>query len=41
MEFSHGSGSLSVREATNFWVRLRASVNGLSVRCGQTLKKSS
>ena len=40
MEFCQGSGSASVLDATYFGVRSSTSVNGLSVRFGQTLKKS-
>jgi hypothetical protein len=35
VEFSHGSGSSSVRDATYFWVLFSTSVNGLSVWWGQ------
>ena len=38
VEFFHGSGSFSVVEATYFCVLSSTSVNGLSVRPGQTLK---
>ena len=36
VEFFHGSGSRSVVDATYFWVLFSTSVNGLSVRLGQT-----
>ena len=41
VEFCHGSGSRSVREATYFWALSSTTVNGLSLRPGQTAKKSS
>ncbi len=36
VELSHASGSFSVVDATYFWLLFRTSVNGLSVRLGQT-----